>query len=122
MKKLQSNFTTPEQSRRLLELGVPADSADCYISYNTDKEDAEINKDYRTGIRQNEVETREDFVNRELPCWSVGRLMEILKMTLSVGDWYDVVDDVGMSFDLTEDLVMNFEEYQDDIDFSKLEE
>ena len=30
MKKLQSNFTTSEQSKRLLELGVPADSADCY--------------------------------------------------------------------------------------------
>ena len=29
MKKLQNNFTTPEQSQRLLELGVPADSADC---------------------------------------------------------------------------------------------
>ena len=32
MKKLQNNFTTPEQSKRLLELGVPADSADCYLN------------------------------------------------------------------------------------------
>ena len=31
MKKLQQNFTTTEQSKRLLELGVPADSADCYF-------------------------------------------------------------------------------------------
>ena len=31
IKKLQNNFTTPEQSKRLLELGVPADSADCYL-------------------------------------------------------------------------------------------
>lgn len=30
MKKLQNNYTTPEQSKRLLELGLPADSADCY--------------------------------------------------------------------------------------------
>jgi hypothetical protein len=29
MRKLQNNFTTPEQSKRLLELGVPVDSADC---------------------------------------------------------------------------------------------
>ena len=29
MAKLQNNFTAPEQSKRLLELGVPADSADC---------------------------------------------------------------------------------------------
>lgn len=31
IKKLQNNFTTPEQSKRLLKLGVPADSADCGI-------------------------------------------------------------------------------------------
>ena len=30
IKKLQNNFTTLEQSKRLLELGVPADSADMY--------------------------------------------------------------------------------------------
>ena len=30
IKKLQNGFTTPEQSKRLLELGVPVDSADCY--------------------------------------------------------------------------------------------
>ena len=30
MEKLQINVTTQEQSKRLLELGVPADSADCY--------------------------------------------------------------------------------------------
>ena len=29
MSKLQNDFTTREQSKRLLELGVPADSADC---------------------------------------------------------------------------------------------
>ena len=33
MKQLQNNFTTPEQSKRLLELDVPADSADCYWLY-----------------------------------------------------------------------------------------
>lgn len=70
MKKLQNNFTTPEQSERLLELGVPADSADCYhndiagkpflIPYGTLFSDA-----------------RHQFSKNTLPCWSVGRLMEI---------------------------------------------
>ena len=32
IKNLQSKFTAPEQSKRLLELGVPAGSADCYYS------------------------------------------------------------------------------------------
>lgn len=30
MKKLQNNFTTPEQSKRLLELGVPEWTADIH--------------------------------------------------------------------------------------------
>ena len=29
--KLQNNFTTTEQSKRLLELGVPAWTADCFF-------------------------------------------------------------------------------------------
>lgn len=33
IKRLQNNFTTPEQSKRLLKLGVPADSADLQIPY-----------------------------------------------------------------------------------------
>ena len=36
MKTLQNNFTTPEQSKRMLELGVPADSADMvYMTINS---------------------------------------------------------------------------------------
>ncbi len=34
MKQLQNNFTSPEQSKRLLELGLPADSADCVLVRN----------------------------------------------------------------------------------------
>lgn len=32
MSKLQNNFTTSEQSKRLLELGIPTNSADCYYN------------------------------------------------------------------------------------------
>ena len=32
MKTLQNNFTTPEQSKKLLELGVPIDSADMFYN------------------------------------------------------------------------------------------
>ena len=42
MKQLQNNFTTPEQSKRLLELGVPANSADCYLTKFGIDEDWEI--------------------------------------------------------------------------------
>lgn len=71
MKTLQSNYTTPEQSKRLLELGLPADSADCYY------------RDFassRVRLIPNIRETDDKFgidTNFLIPCWSVGRLMEI---------------------------------------------
>lgn len=38
MKKLESNFTTQEQSKQLLELGVPEWTADCCFSKSKDSE------------------------------------------------------------------------------------
>lgn len=88
IKKLQNGFTTPEQSRKLLELGVPADSADMWFEKKNWKRGAEwekipsvcawneyANKQYSyTEIKESE----EDFTgNDTLPCWSVGRLIEI---------------------------------------------
>lgn len=70
MKALQNNFTTPEQSKRLLELGVPADSADCFIYINSVGQDIGI-----LDFPYSEVE-KEGFC----PCWSVGRLIEIYDM------------------------------------------
>ena len=75
--KLQNNFTTVEQSRRLLELGVPANSADMYWDnyYFTSNE-------YKSPIVRNKHSYRyKDFfkMNKEIytPCFSVGRLIEI---------------------------------------------
>lgn len=72
MKKLNSNFTTPEQSKRLLELGVPADSADCFWF---DERDIFFLKDelYSDEAKDGEWVRATDY----LPCWSVGRLIEI---------------------------------------------
>lgn len=75
MKKLQNNFTTPEQSKRLLELGVPADSADCYLLRTRTKGDTFI-----VEVLHDELYSRKDKFEKileYLPCWSVGRLMEI---------------------------------------------
>ena len=95
MKTLQNNFTTPEQSKRLLELGVPADSADMWWEKN---ETIRINGEWVHGAAWDKVpsplnwdrdnnrfytysetkESVEEFTgNDTLPCWSVGRLMEI---------------------------------------------
>lgn len=77
MKALQNNFTTPEQSKRLLELGVPADSADCVITIITECI-------YAVNIIPNHrvfSDIKEELQLKRgkeiIPCFSVGRLIEI---------------------------------------------
>lgn len=71
MKTLQSNFTTLEQSKRLLELGVPADSADCYYDSWGQIQWRQLNDLYHDFFQK---------YNYYTPCWSVGRLIEIAKI------------------------------------------
>lgn len=120
MKTLQSNFTTPEQSKRLLQLGVPADSADCYFgSYGG-------HPDY-VAVRQTEFELEDDALFRLndnlLPCWSVGRLIDILAICCKNPMFYihrtliiesGMVDYCMMTFANSVKLKI--------IDFSKLED
>ncbi len=96
MKQLQNDFTTPEQSKRLLELGVPANSSNLWYEkdesvydenlgwihgaawskvpshYNWDK----VENRYYTYDELKKI-TEEFTGNETLPCWSVGRLIEI---------------------------------------------
>ena len=63
MKTLQNNFTTPEQSKRLLEMGVPAWTADCYYT------------------KFGKIEIKNTAIDTLYPsCWSVGRLIEIMNI------------------------------------------
>ena len=105
MKQLQNDFTTPEQSKRLLELGVPKWTADCYYEV------------FPEGIR---VKPSPFFVPSD-PCWSVGRLIEI----------YHICDKPGCSFsfhvcfpNLISEMIYKIVEAKEHgwIDFSKLED
>lgn len=74
MKTLQNDFTTPEQSKRLLELGIPVDSANFSMTENGKNVEA------LDGILYSEYINRAPnnlSRSRFLPCWSVGRLIEI---------------------------------------------
>ena len=76
MKKLERNFTHPEQSKRLLELGVPAWTADCF--YQTDLRH-NLKEDATPTIITYQLDTDEIEWDKvyALPCWSVGRLIEV---------------------------------------------
>ena len=120
MSKLQNNFTTPEQSKRLLELGVPADSADCYL--NSDSVIMLNGKTFQENYNEDLDLARLHLIEypHYIPCWSVGRLMEIFAICFDP-DFieFDVFAD-GTSF--LQQMIDKFEIGIDAMDFSKLEE
>ena len=124
MKKLQKNFTTPAQSKRLLELGVPSDSADCYY----DKDEVEIDEIIQPYI----LPFNRKFSNYNdmfyLPCWSVGRLIEIyLTCALECHPYDDFYTETPslhlIAFDkdrLIDEIIEIM--FDDTMDFAKLDE
>ena len=117
MKKLQNDYTTPEQSKRLLELGVPADSVDCFYSNI-------LGNWYLDIIPQHKNYTciSNGMDDLYLPCWSVGRLIEIYLLCVEEGENItpNVIFFKGDNKSLIENLIEWFE--TESIDFSKLED
>jgi hypothetical protein len=95
----------------LLELGVPADSADCYYSV------ADKKNTYIRNAEETSIFSRDGFT----PCWSVGRLMAIYFISKGLDYWspqfkkYQIENSV-------EYFVALIEENIKELDFSKLEE
>ena len=122
MKKLQNDFTSTEQSKRLLELGVPAWTADLYFY----EEDCISNNDEPSGvIPYDEVYEDNTMFSSyvELPCWSVGRLIEILKECILDKSVLGIIFTfLKYTVFTVETLLQIYKEWKDFIDFSKLEE
>lgn len=114
MKKLQKNFTTPEQSKKLQELGVPADSADCYF---------DSTKLGRPAIKILQIECDLIHTGQQFPCWSVGRLIEIISICFDHSKCalcYDLGGLLSVEDIIEETIKPNLEDGM--LDFSKLEE
>ena len=119
MKRLQSNFTTVEQSKRMLELGVPEWTAD--LRYRICKaNDSILGNPYLT---KGKKYTGSHF-NSSLPCWSVGRLIEIHRICSTLPDeeymfpfWKDQEYNVEWAIRVLESGIRT-----GNIDFSNLEE
>ena len=120
MKKLQNNFTNINQIIRLLELGVPADSADmyveCYWCYGG-------NSMWRYKVDSHEMFGDRKQIGKGVgeirPCWSVGRLIEIYQI---VGEEAGQCISCSKNQTQVESLVQLYEENIGLLDFSKLEE
>lgn len=135
MKQLQNNFTTPEQSKRLLELGVPEDSADMmYYPEFTENLYSIGNGGFRMSNTPRVLMACEKFSNstrydsgkfRELcaPCWSVGRLIEIYNMCVD----FDLDDGAAIVIFIQDEapIVQMMQMFEDKVGimaFSNLEE
>lgn len=107
-KDLQSNFTNLEQSKQLLELGLSSLTADCCITLKPD--------------HTPKVNVLNNLYNERyltIPCWSVGRLIEIY--SLATGVEYTKI---GISEISLTDLMIKLIEVAVKLktfDFSKLE-
>lgn len=118
--KFKNNFTTREQSEKLLGLGIPADSADCFFYlYTNDSDNPHI-------LYKKLSETQADYdspfssIKAVLyPCWSVGRLIEIYIIARGLDTAYLPIE---RTKDMIKYLIQLYEEKTKDLDFSKLEE
>ena len=147
MKNLQNNFTTPEQSKRLLELGVPEDSADLQIPYieyydlsPSDNEKIVQYYEYLAPIFWNETEHgllpkdkvmwEREFAGEKydghtteyIPCWSVGRLIEICKICEPKNEYEQLCEELQYSQNYCVVIISHIIANLPIIDFSKLED
>ena len=144
MKELQNNFTTPEQSKKLLDLGVPADSADMYYEqysegvvyvgevgdvpqgktfYIHEPSLRHINPEGTWTWKDGEIIDLRGKVDElrktDIPCWSVGRLIEIYIIARGLDTAYLPIE---RGEDMVKYLIRLYEEKTKDLDFSKLAE
>lgn len=106
MRKLQNDFTTKQQSEKLLALGMPRLSANFYYD---DENEVQIVKD-----SEFELQSKGYF-----PCWSVGMLMKIFAICFDP-DFieFDTFAD-GTCF--VKQMIEKIETAIEAMDFSKLE-
>lgn len=128
--KLKNNFTTIEQSKKLLELGVPEWTADMFYDINSERkyrswefcpEAIPLNTTYRKYLAYGE---NYDVFKHEYfyPCWSVGRLIEIMNICSihNIVSIYRTDRDVTQIDIIIETIINRIN--GNSIDFSKLEE
>lgn len=109
MKKLKNNFTTPEQSKRLLGFGLPADSADCYTTTNNGR--AVVLNLFFSEFMKNVVSGGFNNPDAYLPCWSAGRLIEIFEKCTGERFSREIDDSTIQLKPLIEDVIAQIEKH-----------
>ena len=118
MDRLNRDITNIEQSKKLVKLGVPRKSSNFYFPLMPTQNGGWILSTEYTFRR----EVNEELHPSTIPAWSVGRLIEILEITVG-GPWSDK-QLLGKQGTLLERVISDFEDCVkfNKIDFSKLKE
>lgn len=122
---MQHHFTTPEQAKALLELGVPQTSADMYCF-----RDVAGNLYYNMVPSWQPIFSKERFWNNfphdYTPIWSVGQIVEICLTCIDhyTGDDRLIFDKDTLRLGIIECLIATIKGAcnDGDIDLSKLED
>ena len=118
MDRLNRDITNIEQSKKLVKLGVPRKSSNFYFPLMPTQIGGWILSTEYTFRR----EVNEELHPSTIPAWSVGRLIEILEITVGA-PWSDK-QLLGKQGTLLERVISDFEDCVkfNKIDFSKLKE
>lgn len=147
IKKLQHGFTNPKQSKMLLEFGVMADSADMYYKqyseavvwvgevgdvpqgktfYIHEPLLRHINPEgtwtWKDGERIDLSGKIDELRKTDIPCWSLGRLIEICKLCEPQKDYEQLCDEMKDCKDVMELTISHIKNNLQIMKFSKLEE
>lgn len=124
--QMQSIYTNPEQAKRLLDAGLPKDTADCYQMTTGYGFDLLV---IPTGKLYFQMEYHEQAVHQFdslgiLPCWSLGRLIELATRLLADNATRHLLAHTSLSLHFTptmlEDMLRWFEFNQKTFDYAPL--
>ena len=116
MSELKKDYTTPEQSKKLLELGIPIESANIVYYHTPDS----LHDPYLI-TEKRQIENLK--AGKGLPCWSVGRLIEIMKVCSDLDPilGYQIAYNTKHQPSLLHIVIQVIEDYINELNFSKLE-
>jgi len=120
--KYQHVYTTKEQVLRLKAAGVPAESADCTLEAFDGEKPGKDNMVVFVTEYEEGWDMYED--DNSFPCWSLGRLIELITFVLVKHHEQQKLEPLYMKVDYTpdivEDMVRWFERNKQLIDYSIL--
>lgn len=83
------NYTTIEQSKKILELGLSRDTADMVYKYNFLLESNDTTPKVVNG-------NLHDTTLKNIPCWSLGALLDVMPRYIQINSKH-----IGLTIDIT---------------------